>query len=80
MMDIREEYEALKKDVVSLKATIEALTETAKEANARAIKDHNTITTYMEALVKISKLNSSTTNYALARVIAQEAIDKAIGG
>jgi hypothetical protein len=48
--------------------------ETAKEANARAISDHNEITKLKTALFEINNLRSSTRNFGLARAIACEAL------
>lgn len=49
---------------------LQVMTETAKEASARAIADHNQIVKLNSALYEITKLNSRTTNYAVARKIA----------
>lgn len=50
------------------------MTETANEASARAIADHNELTRYRIALEKIAQLKSSTTNYGVARSLAEIAL------
>lgn len=60
--------------ITSMQTTIDAMTETAKDASNRAINDHNEITKLKAALEKINTLRSSTLNYGVARAISCEAL------
>ena len=71
------EYEQLKADAERLNKIVDDMTETAKDASARAICEHNIIVELSNALHEITTLKSSTMNYGVARVIAENALAKA---